>query len=182
MTTVHCAVHCGCALCTVCCSLSTLHCVCVRVCLCVCGKVESVGWDVWALYVYLLRSRCVADFITPSSSYLCATLTSCTSRRILLPFYGSCKYAWKVKLIICEKKNVQFCRRILSQMWDLGSKTAKALSVNLVISWEASILDINAVALPYCIAISCHISPYIAILYISQCCHIVYLAFFTWKE
>ena len=58
-----------------------------------------------------------------------------------------------------------------SQMWNLGSKTAKALSVNLVISWEASILDINAVALPYCIAISCHISLYLAIY-----CHIVYLA------
>ena len=50
-------------------------------------------------------------------------------------------------------------------------RTAKALSVNLVISWEASILDINAVALPYCIAISCHISLYLAIY-----CHIVYLA------
>ena len=108
-----------------------------------------------------------------SSLYLGSSspTSSCTSHRILLPFYGSCKYAWKVKLIICEKKNVQFCRRILSQMWDLGSKTAKALSVNLVISWEASILDINAVALQYCIAISCHISLYLAIY-----CHIVYLA------
>ena len=67
--------------CTLCSSLwlCAVHCVLFIVyfalCLCVCGKVESVGWDVWALYVYLLRSRCVADFITPSSSYLCATLT-----------------------------------------------------------------------------------------------------------
>ena len=123
-----------------------------------------------------------------SSLYLGSSspTTSCTSHRILLPFYGSCKYVWKVKLIICEKKNVQFCRRILRQP-DVGPRFQDRQSsvgqfgdfMRSFHPWYQrccfAILHCHILPISLYLAIYCHI----VILYISLCCHIVYLASWT---